>query len=162
MEGKTKGRALVTAQPISFWGGLDPKTGSTIQKRHELRGKNVSDKVLVFPYGKGSSTSSAVFLEAVRSHKPPVAIVNIETEALLAIGAILAKQVYGKLIAIVDHAEENRCRTIANNDMVEVDADCGIIKVRRSAEKDQAPPEIGRRQRKIDKGEQSGREVADP
>jgi predicted aconitase with swiveling domain len=131
MEGKAKGRALVTSQPISFWGGLDPKTGVIIEKRHELRGKSVSGKVLVFPYGKGSSGGSAVFLEAVRCHKKPVAMINIETEPLLAVGAILAKQVYGESIPIVDHVEENPCLRIVNNDIVEVDADNEIIKVRK-------------------------------
>jgi predicted aconitase with swiveling domain len=134
-EGKAKGPALVTSQPISFWGGVDPKTGLIVEKSQELRGKNVTGKVLVFPYGRGSSTSSAVFLEAVRCEKAPVAIVNVQTEPLLAIGAILAKQLYGKSIPIVDHVEENPCRKISNDDMVEVDAERGIIKVRRRNQK---------------------------
>jgi predicted aconitase with swiveling domain len=77
MEGKAKGVALVTSQPVSFWGDLDPKSGIMIERRHELCGESVFGKVLVFPYARESSTSSVVFLEVVRCDKAPIAIVNI-------------------------------------------------------------------------------------
>jgi len=129
MSGKAKGEALVTTQPISFWGGIDSKTGLIIDKRNEMCGKSICEKVLVFPYSKGSSTSSAVFLEAVRRGKAPVAIVNVETEPLLAVGVILANRLYQKIIPVVDHVQTNPCEIIANSDLVGVDADSGVLRV---------------------------------
>lgn len=129
--GKAKGEALVTIEPISFWGGIDPDTGRIIDKKSRSYGKNISGKVFVFPYGKGSSTSSAVFLEAVRCNKAPAAVVNVETEPLLTVGAILGMKLYGKSIPIVDHVEKNPCEVISNQDFVEVDADRGILVIRR-------------------------------
>jgi predicted aconitase with swiveling domain len=130
--GRAEGEALVATEPISFWGGIDPATGRMIDKKSGSFGKNISGKVLVFPYGKGSSTSSAVFLEAVRCNKAPVAIVNVQTEPLLAVGVILAMRLYGKSIPVVDHVEKNPCEVIANQDFVEVDADKGILVVKRA------------------------------
>jgi predicted aconitase with swiveling domain len=51
-KGKGAGEALVTSQPISFYGGVDPNTGEIIEKGHELQGKSVKGKVLVFPTGE--------------------------------------------------------------------------------------------------------------
>jgi len=130
--GKAKGEAIVATRSISFWGGIDPKTGRIIDKRSGSFGKNISGKVFVFPYGKGSSTSSAVFLEAVRCNKAPAAIVNAHTEPLLTVGAILAMKLYGKSIPVVDHVETDPCEVIANHDLVEVDADRGILMVTRA------------------------------
>lgn len=132
MGGKARAEALVTTQPISFWGGIDPKTGLIIDKRNECYGKSISGRVFVFPYGKGSSTSSAVFLEAVRSKKAPVAIVNTQTEPLLAVGAILAERLYGISIPIVQHVQMNPCELIEDGDFVEVDADMGVLTVTRA------------------------------
>jgi hypothetical protein len=137
--GKAKGEALVATEPISFWGGIDPKTGRIIDKKSGSFGKNISGKVFVFPYGKGSSTSSAVFLEAVRCNKAPVAIVNVQTEPLLTVGVILAMRLYSKSIPVVDHVEKNPCEVIANQDFVEVDADRGILVVKRARRMKEGP-----------------------
>ncbi|MHA2380380.1 MAG: aconitase X swivel domain-containing protein [Candidatus Thorarchaeota archaeon] len=76
MPGDASGTALVTSQPICFWGGLDPKTGTITERDHELKGQNVAGTVFVFPTGKGSSTTSAILLESVRCGTAPAAIVN--------------------------------------------------------------------------------------
>lgn len=132
MGGRARGAALVTSTPISFWGGVDPKRGLITDKRSELFGRSIRGKIFVFPYGRGSSTSSAVFLEIVRRNKAPAAIVNIETEPLLAVGAIIAEKLYGKSIPIVDQVQANPCETIRSDDWLEVDADNGIIRVVRN------------------------------
>lgn len=69
VEGIAEGEALVTSQPLSLWGGLDPKSGLITERRHELYGKRVSGKVLVFPYGKGSVSGTTVLLESIRLGK---------------------------------------------------------------------------------------------
>ena len=105
--GKAEGKALVTNQSMCFWGGLDPKTGIVIETGHPLEGQDVTDKVLVFPRGHGSSSSSGVLLEAVRCNHAPAAIVNIFCEPIIATGSIVAKVLYGKSVPIAVISEED-------------------------------------------------------
>ncbi len=122
LKGVAKGVALVTSQPICFWGGLDPKTGLITERGHELKGQCVTGTILVFPTGKGSSTTSAILLEAVRRRTAPAAIVNIKTEPILVVGAIIAENLYGQTIPIVDNPEIDPTINIQSGDWVEVDA----------------------------------------
>ena len=105
--GKCRGEAIVTSQPISFWGGVDPGTGRINDPRHELFGQSIAGKVLVFPFGKGSSTTSLIILELVRVGKAPAAIVNLRTEAILATGPVVSRHFYGKEIPVVTLSEED-------------------------------------------------------
>ncbi len=88
--GRARGRALVTGQPISFLGGVDPETGRIADPRHELAGCDVTGRVLVFPAGKGSTVGSYVIYRLARSGHAPAAIVNARCEAIVAVGAIIA------------------------------------------------------------------------
>jgi predicted aconitase with swiveling domain len=102
LPGTGKGQLLSTHQPISFWGCVDPVTGSISDKRHELFGQSISEKVLVFPFGKGSSTGSLMLLELLRLNLAPAAIINIRTEPLLATGPVVGKHFYGNTFPIVN------------------------------------------------------------
>jgi predicted aconitase with swiveling domain len=93
---------LFTQQAISFWGCVDPVTGNITDKRHELFGESISEKVLVFPFGKGSSTGSLMLLELLRINLAPAAIINVRTEPLLATGPVVGKHFYGKSFPIVN------------------------------------------------------------
>ena len=88
--GKAKGEAVVSLTPVSFYGGVDPKTGIVIEKGHELEGRNISVKILVFPNGKGSTVGSYVLYGLKKNGVAPRAIVNRETETIVATGTILA------------------------------------------------------------------------
>ncbi|NIS61410.1 MAG: DUF126 domain-containing protein [Proteobacteria bacterium] len=99
--GKSEGEILVSSQPISFWGGVDPATGCINDSRHDLLGQSISGKVLVFPFGKGSSTTSLIIVELARVDKAPAAMINLRTEPILATGPIVCKHLYGKEIPIV-------------------------------------------------------------
>jgi len=88
--GKAEGIALVSKQPIGFYGGIDAKTGIVIEKGSEIEGENVKGKVLVFPCGKGSTVGSYVIYGLKKNGVAPAAIVNSETETIVATGAILA------------------------------------------------------------------------
>ena len=88
--GRVEGIALVSHQPIGFYGGIDAKTGIVIEKGHELEGESIKDKVLVFPYGKGSTVGSYVIYGLKKNNVAPLAIINKETETIVATGAILA------------------------------------------------------------------------
>lgn len=122
LPGVASGTALVTSQPICFWGGLDPKTGTITERDHELKGKNVSGTVFVFPSGKGSSTTSAILLESVRCGTAPAAIVNLKTDPILVIGAIIAEKLYDHVIPIVDTPERDPFKVIKSGEWVEVNA----------------------------------------
>ncbi|SDP30770.1 aconitase X swivel domain-containing protein [Desulforhopalus singaporensis] len=99
--GRCRGQVIKTSQSISFWGGVDPGTGTICDPRHELFGQTISGKILAFPFGKGSSTGSLIMLELVRIGKEPKAIINIKTEPILATGPIVSKHFYHREIPIV-------------------------------------------------------------
>ena len=120
------GEVLTTSQPISFWGGVDPATGLINDPRHELFNQSVAGKVLVFPFGKGSSTGSLIFLELVRVNKSPAAIVNIRTEPILATGPIVCKHFYGKEIPIIS-VDENAFQLLQTGQQATVNATEGFI-----------------------------------
>ena len=105
LPGTARGRVLATRQPISFWGCVDPATGAISDKRHELFGESITAKVLVFPYGKGSSTGSLMMLELLRLDLAPAAIINLRTEPLLATGGVVGKHFYGKHFPILNVSE---------------------------------------------------------
>lgn len=107
LPGTNRGQLLSTHQPISFWGCVDPLTGNISDKRHELFGKSISKKVLVFPFGKGSSTGSLMLLELLRLDLAPAAMINIRTEPLLATGPVVGKHFYGKTFPIVNVDESD-------------------------------------------------------
>ena len=130
--GSAEGRAVVSGQPLSLWGGLDADTGEIIDRRHELSGRKVTGRVLVFPRGKGSSTASGILLESIRAGTAPAAIVNSAVDPILALGAIVADELYHRSVPIVVLPEED-FDTIRDGDMVSVEAD-GRVKVRAARE----------------------------
>jgi predicted aconitase/predicted aconitase with swiveling domain len=99
--GEAKGEALVLTEPLSLWGGLEPQTGEIIDQRHPAVGENVRGRVLVLPAGKGSSSASSILLEAVRVGTAPAAILTAETDAILALGAAVAREMYGAAPPVV-------------------------------------------------------------
>lgn len=94
--GRAAGTALVLPEPLSLWGGLDPDSGEIIDRRHPNSGAIVTGKVLVLPAGRGSSSASSVLLEAVRMGTAPAAIITMERDAILALGAAVSSVLYQK------------------------------------------------------------------
>jgi len=88
--GEAEGDALVTSQPISFYGGVDPASGEVIERGHELQGECVKDRVLVFPHGKGSTVGSYILYRLSKSGVAPSAIINARCETIVAVGAIIS------------------------------------------------------------------------
>lgn len=118
--GKARGEAIVSKEPIGFYGGIDPKTGVVIEKGHELEGKSVEDKILVFPQGKGSTVGSYIIYGLKKNGVAPAAIVNKETETIVATGVILAG------IPCVDGIDIDKIKT---GDKLKVDADEATVEV---------------------------------
>jgi len=99
--GQAEGRALVLDQPLSLWGGVDPATGTIIDARHPQRGAVVAGRMLVLPHGRGSSSSSSILAEAVRAGTAPAALLVREPDAILVIGALAARELYGRTCPVV-------------------------------------------------------------
>jgi predicted aconitase with swiveling domain len=91
VSGLARGSALVSTDPISFFGGVDPLTGKVIERGHSIEGKTITGKVLVFPQGKGSTVGSYVLYRMKKVGTAPAGILNTETETIVAIGAIIAE-----------------------------------------------------------------------
>lgn len=108
--GEAAGEALVLDEPLSLWGGLDPKNGRIIDPRHPQHGEVVTGRVLVLPFGRGSSSASSILLEAIRLETAPVAIVLRETDGILALGAAVAREMYERCPAVVVLAKDGYAR----------------------------------------------------
>ena len=111
-KGRGEGEALTTSQPISFYGGVDPNTGEVIEKGHELLGKNVKGKMLVFPNGKGSTVGSYTLYRMKKNGTAPAGMVNRECETIVAVGAIISE------IPCVDKVDISQIKT---GDRVHID-----------------------------------------
>jgi predicted aconitase with swiveling domain len=99
--GTASGPAVVLEEPLSFWGGFDPATGRLVDTHHPQVGAALAGCVLVMPAGRGSSSSSYVLAEAVRAGTAPVAVVLGEPDPIVALGAIVAEELYGVGLPVV-------------------------------------------------------------
>jgi uncharacterized protein len=121
--GFAEGEALVTKDRISGWGGIDPRTGTVIETRHELKGVSFAGKILVFPGAKGSSGWSSQFHIARLAGKAPLAMLFNEMTTKIALGAVVAHT------PSVTDFDQDPLQVIATGDWVKVDGDNGIVEV---------------------------------
>jgi predicted aconitase with swiveling domain len=99
--GRAQATALVTDVPLSFWGGYDHRTGEITDRRHPLSGAIAAGKILVLPFTRGSSTTTAVLLEAIKAGTAPAAIVTTNVDSFFALASIVADEMYGSPIPII-------------------------------------------------------------
>ena len=99
--GEARGKALVSNEPLSFWGGYDWKTGEIIDRRHVLSGVIAKERVLVIPFTRGSSTTTAVLLEAIRAKTAPTAIITTDTDFFFALASVVADVLYASPLPLV-------------------------------------------------------------
>jgi hypothetical protein len=118
--GEIEGAAIVTSEPISFLGGVDPKTGIVTEKGHELCGESIKNKILIFPRGKGSTVGSYVIYALKKEGNAPLAIINAEAEPIVAVGAIISD------IPMFEADLEGKVKT---GDAVKINAEEGEIEV---------------------------------
>jgi len=110
--GDAAGSLLVSDEPLSFWGGYDSSTGEVIDRRHPLSGKNAAGRILAIPGTRGSSTTTAVLLEAIRAGTAPAALVTAGTDSFLALTAIVADELYGRAPPLVALSQEDFDRLV--------------------------------------------------
>jgi len=120
--GVAEGLALVSMDPISFLGGVDPNSGIITEKNHDLQGKNVAKKILCFPNGHGSTVGSYVLYSLAKKGIGPKAIINQSADPVIVVGAIIAN------IPMIDQVDIKQIKT---DDEVEVDSEKGTVKVRK-------------------------------
>jgi hypothetical protein len=125
--GVAEGEALVTRQTISGWGGINPMLGTVTETRHELRGVSFKDKILVFPGAKGSSGWSAVFHMTRLSGTAPKAMLFNEMTTKIALGAVVMR------VPSITDFDRDPLEVIETGDWVKVDADRGLVEVRKVA-----------------------------
>ena len=105
--GSAEGTALVSKEPLSFWGGVCPRTGEIIDRRHELSGASVTGKVFVLPTGRGSSTSSATLMQSIKAGVAPAAIINLSVDPILTLGSIVSDELYHQSVPIMILTQED-------------------------------------------------------
>ncbi len=120
-DGCATGEVLVSRDAISFYGGVDQKTGIVVEKGHDIEGKSVSGKILVFPKGKGSTVGSYTLYNLKKSNSAPKAIINLECEAIVAVGAIISE------IPAIDKLEKDSYNILKDGMKVTVDATKGLL-----------------------------------
>ncbi|WP_201776707.1 aconitase X swivel domain-containing protein [Allosalinactinospora lopnorensis] len=121
--GRAEGEALVTRETISGWGGVDARTGSVIESRHELQGVSFAGRVLLFPGAKGSSGWSATFHTARLAGTAPAAMLFTTMTTKMALGAVVTRAP-----AMTDF-DTDPFEAIETGDRVLVDADAGRVVV---------------------------------
>ena len=128
-EGVVEGIALVSKQNFSISHGIDPYTGNICDKLHEWIGENINNKILFFPFGKGSTTGGLWLLEAVRLGNIPKAIINLEMDPIIASGIILADLLYNIKIVALDRLGENIFDLIETGNFIRIETLEGKINI---------------------------------
>lgn len=128
LPGLAHGPVLKLDIPVSFWGGVDHH-GTIIDVHHPQHGLSLTGKVLVMEAGRGSSSSSSVLAELIRTDLGPVAIVLAEADVIIALGAIVGSELYDKQIPIIK-LDISALETLTNGEIITVDnlGDRGVIK----------------------------------
>ena len=128
--GSARGVALVSREPISFWGGYDWKTGEITDRRHPLSGLVAKGKILAIPFTRGSSTTTAVLLESIRAGTAPNAIITTGTDFFFALASVVADELYHAPIPLVSVSESDFAK-LRTDDQIEIDGN-GLITVRQN------------------------------
>jgi predicted aconitase with swiveling domain len=121
--GLAEGEAVVTKEPVSFLGGVNPDKGVVVERGHELEGQSITGKIFVFPHGKGSTAGPYIIYAMAKRKTAPVAMINVEAEPIIAVGAAMGN------IPLVDRLDKNPLEVIATGDHVRMDGDQGIVEI---------------------------------
>jgi predicted aconitase with swiveling domain len=120
--GEVEGELLVSSEPLSFWGGYAAESGLIIDRRHPLNGRNGAGKILAVPFSRGSSTTTAVLLEAIRQGKAPAAILTTGVDTFFALTAFVAEELFEDTLPIFA-LDEQDFNTLESGQSVKIDAD---------------------------------------
>jgi predicted aconitase with swiveling domain len=134
--GAARGLLLVSDEPLSFWGGYDAASGEIIDRRHPLSGEYGKGRVLALPFSRGSSTTTAVLLEAIRNGAAPAGILTTGDDSFFALAAIVADEMYGQALPIIALTPEGfaalasgQQATMHPNGKIEIEGPRGVTEV---------------------------------
>ena len=125
VSGVAEGEAVVTREPISFLGRVNPDKGMVVERGHEAEGQVITGKIFVFPHGKGSTAGPYILYAMSKRKTAPNGMINVQAEPIIASGAAIAN------IPLVDRLDQNPLEVIRTGDYVRIDADRGIVEVTR-------------------------------
>jgi hypothetical protein len=120
--GEVEGELLVSNEPLSFWGGYEAESGRIIDRRHPLNGQNGAGKILAVPFTRGSSTTTAVLLEAIRQGNAPAAILTTGVDMFFALAAFVAEELFEDTLPVYSLDEED-FQKLESGIMVKIDLD---------------------------------------
>jgi predicted aconitase with swiveling domain len=120
VSGEVQGELLVSNEPLSFWGGYEAETGLIIDRRHPLNGKNGAGKILAVPFTRGSSTTTAVLLEAIRQGNAPAAILTTGVDTFFALAAFVAEELFEATLPVYS-LEESAFERLESGVQVKID-----------------------------------------
>lgn len=92
--GAASGMLLVLEEPLSLWGGVEVTSGVIVEAGHPQFGSSVTGRILVMPHGRGSSSSSYVLAELLRTGHGPAGIILREPDSILVVGVLVAQMLY--------------------------------------------------------------------
>ncbi len=121
--GIVKGEAIVSQMPISFTGGMNPNTGEIREAGHDLQGKSLAGKILIFPVGKGSTTGSWQFYIAYKKGVAPIGIINVKAEPVVTAAAVITNT------PMIHLLEKNPLEVIKTGDTVIINGDEGFVEI---------------------------------
>ena len=127
--GEARGRALVSSEPLSFWGGYDWKTGEIIDRRHSLSGCIGVGRILAVPFARGSSTTTAVLLEAIRAGTAPAAIITTDQDFFFALASVVADELYASPLPLVALSARDFGK-LKTDDEIQVESDGRVVIIR--------------------------------
>ena len=119
--GYAEGEALVSKDPVSFYGGVDPETGVITEPGHAVCGESIKGKVFIFPRGKGSTVGSYVIYRMKKLGTAPAAIINVETESIIATGCVISG------VPLIDKLDYDQIKALKTGMRLRVDADKGLV-----------------------------------
>ena len=122
-KGKASGEAIVSEEPLEFRGRVNPVTGKIQDLGSKLDGASLTGKIMVYPYGKGSTQSAWVQYDMLCRKTNMNGIINISSTGIDASGAIFIG------IPMMDKFDKNPVELIETGDWVEMDADQGTVKI---------------------------------
>jgi hypothetical protein len=101
VQNDTRGDVLTCREGLSFWGGVDPDTGTIIDTHHPDHGARLAGRIVMMPTSRGSCSGSGVLLQLARNGKAPAALVFREAEDILTLGAIISARLFDRPIAVL-------------------------------------------------------------
>ena len=90
VRGKAQGQVMIAKKPINFLGAVDKKTGKIRDENHDLFGKVLADKILVFPFGVGSSVGAYTIYSLKSNNCAQRAMICSKVDITTASGCALA------------------------------------------------------------------------